>query len=278
MKRWALILCLIILGCLGLIFYWRQIALNKFKVVFFSIGQGDSALINFSDGQKMLVDCGPDSKILNKLGERMPFYDRTIDYLLITHFDLDHYGGCVDVLRRYLVLNIITNGQIKPTDKYYQSLVDYAGQENAKQIVIDKRQNWIFGSARVNFIWPQAQYADDFKNDGNNQSIVFKLENAGRSLLFVGDLEAPVEEFLVEKFCPSVGVCPILQAQILKVGHHGSESSSSEIFLQAVRPQTAVISVGQNRFGHPSLRVLTRLERVGANIWRTDEQGDYEYN
>jgi len=91
---------------------------NDFQVIFFDIGQGDAALIKFNNDEKMLVDCGADKEILTKLGTRLSFYDQTIDYLLITHFDLDHYGGCIDVLKRYEVKYIITNGQKKEGDNY----------------------------------------------------------------------------------------------------------------------------------------------------------------
>src|SRR3989339_1296284 len=117
---WLLLFCLIVV--LGLLAYVKLFdkKLYSFQIIFFNIGQGDSALIKFADGEKMLVDCGPDKTVLSKLGKFLSFYDRTIDYLVVSHFDLDHYGGCVDVLHRYDVKNIITNGDEKEYDSYWR--------------------------------------------------------------------------------------------------------------------------------------------------------------
>src|SRR3989339_155923 len=120
-RRMLVILVVVLLVIFGLLIYLQYFVSNirSSRVVFFNVGQGDAALVDFGNGQKMLIDCGPDRKILSKLGQYLPFYDRTIDYLLISHPDLDHYGGCVDVLRRYDVKNIIENGATK-SDPYFQ--------------------------------------------------------------------------------------------------------------------------------------------------------------
>src|SRR3989339_1455689 len=113
-----LIICWFLLFLLAV-----YVNINKpkhFEVIFFNVGQGDSSLIKFEDGKKMLIDCGPDKNVLSKLGRELPFHNRTIDYLVISHFDLDHYGGCIDVLKRYKVKNIIHNGSTKYDDKYWQ--------------------------------------------------------------------------------------------------------------------------------------------------------------
>src|SRR3989344_9396567 len=120
-KRWRVIIIasLIMLAISGGYYWYFQKQQSHFYVVFLNIGQGDAALINFGNGQKMLVDCGPNRSILSALGRHLPFYDRTIDYLLVTHPDLDHYGGCVDVLKRFDVKNIIINGATKAYDPYW---------------------------------------------------------------------------------------------------------------------------------------------------------------
>ncbi|TSC84662.1 MAG: Late competence protein [Parcubacteria group bacterium Gr01-1014_13] len=259
-------------------FYYNQHRPHRFQVTFFDIGQGDASLIQFNSGQKMLVDCGADKKILAKLGRALPFYDRTIDYLLATHPDLDHYGGCVDVLKNYQVKEIIINGRKKENDPYWRTW-DKAVKDEPGAIVkiMDQPQVWIIASSTLEFLSPDSSLVLDVAaDDSNNYSIVFRLKNDRISFLFSGDMEEPLEKALVHKYCsPSSTTCPALQADVLKVGHHGSDSSSGEELLNLVRPQTAIISSGKdNHYGHPSLRVLKKLQRVGAEILRTDQKGD----
>jgi competence protein ComEC len=273
----SIIVLILSLGCV-LYFYYNQHRPYHFQVTFFDIGQGDAALIRFNNGKKMLVDCGADRKILAKLGRALPFYDRTIDYLLATHPDLDHYGGCVDVLKNYKVKEIIINGRKKESDPYWRAW-DRAVKNEPGAIVkiIDRPQVWTISSSTLEFLSPDSSLVLNVgSDDNNNYSIVFRLKNERTSFLFTGDMEEALEKALVHKYCSaSSTTCPALQADILKVGHHGSDSSSGENFLNLVHLQTAIISVGKNnRYGHPSLRVLKKLQRVGAEILRTDLKGD----
>lgn len=276
MKRRVLILLLIVLAAaVALFFYAHFQSAVGFRVVFFNIGQGDAALINFADGEKMLVDCGPDRKILNKLGKYLPFYDRTLDYLVISHPDGDHYGGCVDVLRRYRVKNIIENGVRKDGDSFWQAWEKYKSREGAQPVTVDRAKRQPIGGAVLEFLSPDpALSLQDKTKEGNNASVVFRLTRATTTILFTGDAELPLENALLEKYCASTTPCPALRAQYLKIGHHGSDSSSGDEFVAAVGAPVAIISVGKNTFGHPSLRVWRHLLRAGAEIWRTDEKGD----
>ncbi|HSR89589.1 MAG TPA: MBL fold metallo-hydrolase [Candidatus Udaeobacter sp.] len=272
----SIIILALLSGCI-FYFYYSQRHPHKFQVTFFDIGQGDSALIQFGNGQKMLVDCGPDKKILAKLGQALPFYDRTIDYVLATHPDLDHYGGCVDVLKKYKVKEIVINGRKKENDPYWRAW-DKAVKDEPGGIVkiMDSPEEWVIASSTLDFLSPDASLPLDVAAaDSNNYSIVFKLKNDRTSFLFTGDMEEPLEKALVQKYCSTNSTCSKLQANILKVGHHGSGSSSGQEFLDLVQPQIAVVSVGKNNhYGHPSLRVLKKLERAGADILRTDKSGD----
>ncbi len=251
---------------------------NQWQTIFFDVGQGDSALIKFANGEKMLIDCGPDKTVLAKLGKYLPFYDREIDYLLVSHFDLDHYGGCVDVLRRYQVKNIITNGAGKDYDKYWLTWKEASEAELADTWQITGSRLWSIAGVDLYFLNPDASLifaSTKDKMESNNQSIVFKLSYASTTILFTGDMETPLENALLTKYCSSTPVkCPALTATVLKIGHHGSDSSSGVKFLSAVSPSKAIISVGKNKFGHPSLRVLRKLERIKADILRTDLVGD----
>lgn len=276
-KKIITILVLALAVAAGVYFYFaKQKDAGGFRVIFFNIGQGDAALINFADGQKMLVDCGPDRKILSKLGKYLPFYRRELDYLLVTHPDLDHYGGCVDVLKRYQVKRIIFNGREKNYDKYWQEWDKNMRAENAELEIINGYSQKNIAGAVLTFFSPDAGLSLIAKeDDSNNYSIIFKLLNGRTSFLFTGDMEEPLEYALVQKYCSTTStMCPSIQANVLKVGHHGSDSSSGEEFLRLVAPTRAIISSGPNKYGHPSLRVLKKLERAGAEILRTDEVGD----
>jgi len=277
MKKLFIVIVVVLLLSIGL-FYYIHFSANdkKFNIIFFNVGQGDAALIRFEDGTKMLVDCGPDRSILGKLGQYLPFYDRTIDYLVISHPDNDHYGGCVDVLKRYQVKNIIENSEQK-TDDYWRVWRAQAEEEKAQLLVLSQPEVFDIGGAKLEFITPDASLILDSAGDiGNNQSLVFRLVEKTVSVLFTGDMEEILEQALIKKYC--AGDCPSLSADILKIGHHGSDTSSSENFLNSVNPKTAVISVGPNRFGHPSFRVLKKLERAGVKIQRTDERGDIVFD
>jgi competence protein ComEC len=250
---------------------------DNFWVEFFNIGQGDATFIHFANNQKMLVDCGADKKILSKLGSAMNFFDHTIDYLIVTHPDRDHYGGCAAVLQRYDVKNIFTNGHQKSSDPYWEAWEKFYGLEAANKIILTGRQEMKIGDSELNFLSPDDDL--DFtvrSGDTNNFSIVFILKSTLGKFLFTGDMEMPLENALLEKYCHDLVVCPILAADYLKVGHHGSKSSSGINFLKAVKPRYAVISVGPapNQYGHPTYRVLRKLENIGATIWRTDQLND----
>ena len=249
-----------------------------FHVIFFDVGQADASLIFFEDGTKMLVDCGRNRAVLSKLGDYMPFFDRRLDYLVITHFDSDHYGGCAEVLKKYDVGRVFVNGNEKPDDQYWRTWKKYLDKEGATSAVPKTGETMNLGSAEIDFLVLPESLVALVKQTENNDSIVFKLTYASSSFLFMGDAETSFETAALDFFCEKNSVlgdvCPAFKADYIKVGHHGSDSSSAEEFLAAVKPKFAVVSVGPNSFGHPSLRVLKKLERVGAEIWRTDEMGD----
>lgn len=248
---------------------------KNLTINFLDVGQGDAALINFLDGEKMLVDCGPDAGILSALGRVMPYYDREIDYLVVSHPDLDHYGGCIDVLNRFKVKNIVYNGLKKPGDKAWQWFWDLVQKSGAKYFELDQETIWDISSTTIDFLYPNKPVNELIKTDlyknynGNNLSIVFTLNYNGQQVLFTGDAETALEKYLIDIYGSK------LKSVILKVGHHGSSNSSNKDFLSAVVPQWAIISVGKNnKFDHPTMRVLKKLERTGAKILRTDESGD----
>jgi competence protein ComEC len=280
-----------------------------FHITSLDIGQGDSELIQFRDGEKMLVDCGPDKKVLERLGTHLSSNDRTIDYLLITHPHLDHYGGCIDVLKRYTIKHIVYNTVGSDKDSYWHTWNEAMRNSKAELLVMNHADRWTIASTSLEFLAPDPSLNfHPAASDVNDTSIVFRLtdEPTKTSVLFTGDMEEPLEKALLRRYCTSSttpdGVqvssstsktlssakkttstpeknvsfpCPALHADILKAGHHGSDTSSSEDFLKAVQPKTAVISCGiNNKFHHPSLRTVKRMEHLGITILRTDQKGD----
>lgn len=237
------------------------------KVSFLDVGQGDAEFIEWPDGEQMLVDCAKDATVLGALGRVMKYYDKEIDYLVVTHPDSDHYGGCIDVLKRFEVKNIVYTG-LQKTDKSWQYFQDMISQENVKYTEIAAQDIWQIDGASLNFLYPDKKLDNNIK-DSNNSSLVFKLSYGENDILFVGDAEEELENYLIGKYGD------ILNSEVLKVGHHGSGSSSAQSFIDAVSPDYSIISVGKwNSYGHPSRRTLKRLERSESQVYRTDELGD----
>lgn len=248
---------------------------NFLEVVFLDVGQGDATYFEFKNGEQMLVDCSKDRRVLQGLGEVMWFYDRSLDYLVITHPDLDHYGGCIDVLKRFEVENIIYSGIRKEKSKFWHAFWSQYQKEDANYITIEGPRKLKIASSTINFLYPDHNLREnksvpekEFEST-NNTSIVFTLKFGGNKILMTGDAEKKLERYLSDKYGDK------LNSKIYKMGHHGSDSSSNEFFIKRVKPEISVASAGKdNSFGHPSYRVVSRLKRLGSKIWRTDQDGN----
>jgi competence protein ComEC len=242
---------------------------GRLHLVFLDVGQGDAIFIQSPKGQQVLIDGGPDPAVLlARLGEQMPFWDRTLDLVILTHPDADHLTGLVSVLERYRVGEVIESGYgtDSPTYLRWRELLDEGAipaleGRAGTQIALD-------GGAHLTLLHPGPEPVSGTDADANNNSIVARLTMGQFSALLPGDIEAEVEGRLVHSGAELTSV-------VLKAPHHGSDTSSSAAFLDAVRPQIVVISVGRdNRFGHPSPQVLDRL--AGFTTLRTDERGTVE--
>ena len=276
-KRLAIILAISLVGIVIPIFLlsYRE-RVQNFFIAFLDVGQGDAALIHFGKGAQMLVDCGPTRKVLAGLGRRMPFYDRTIEYLVVTHPDRDHYVGCIDVLDRYTVKHIWWNGYDTNKDPVWKVWKEKMAAEGAEIHVIDKEEELAFGDAVLRVFYPDHSVVNDPQVPGfdgsvsdNNASIVMRIVHGRMSFLLTADAEKELEAYLAQKYGDA------LRSDVLHVGHHGSNTSSIQEFLDAAHPSIGIISSGKgNRYGHPAPRVLKRLERARAAIRRTDTEGD----
>lgn len=248
------------------VFYFE--ARQNLLVSFFDIGQGDSIFIETPNGNQILVDGGPGDKILAKLGQALPFWDRSIDAVIATHPDSDHIGGFPGVLSRYDIDFFIEPGA-ESTNAVGQELEKIVREKKIKKTLARRGMKLILDeNAYLLILFPDR---DVSRMDTNDASIVAKLVYGDTSFLFTGDSPKKMEEYLVFLDKKS------LDADVLKAGHHGSKTSSSEEFLKAVSPRVAVIQVGRkNRYGHPQQEVLDRLAAVGTGVLRNDLDGDIQ--
>ncbi len=267
MKGWQIILgVLLVFNFLAWIGVF-QLSHANLEVTFFNVGQGDAIFIETPERQQILIDGGPTSIILEKLGEEMPFWDRTIDLVILTHPDFDHISGLIEVFKRYQVQNILWTGILCGTAECqeWQKLI----QEEGANIYIARAGQQIEGGrALLNILYPLESLEGKEVKNINNTSIVARLVYGGNSFLFTGDIYQSVERELIKGGAE-------IDSDILKVGHHGSKNSSVQEFIEAVSPSVAVISVGKdNKYGHPHAETLAILQNYGINVLRTDINND----
>lgn len=235
------------------------------KVVFLSVGQGDAILISQGMNQ-VLIDGGRDGRLLlSRLGRYVPFYDRTIEVLIPTHPDADHIGGLSAVLERYQVKTVLDTGARTDTKSAFLFYRDLEREGAHPLPALRGTTLTLPQGGKLSVVYPYAPEPADV-SETNEGSIVARFEYGETSFLFTGDL--PDEEQFIPDITP---------AAVLKVGHHGSQHSTSDALLDLVRPQTAIISVGKNTYGHPHPAVLERLRAHGVGISRTDTEGDIVY-
>ncbi|MFA5248523.1 MAG: MBL fold metallo-hydrolase [Patescibacteria group bacterium] len=253
---WALLVI-----ALFFIFQPRQ----KFlEVDFLDVGQGDAELIKTPYGQKILIDGGPTrAAVIQELGKVLPFWERKIDLVILTHCHSDHFVGLVEVFKRYDVGTIII-GTSSSTDEDYLYFLDAAMAEKADFKKAPGREKIVLGDNCSLEIFNPAFWGAP--KDANELSLVSDLD-CGEKILFMGDAGVATEKiFLANNF--------ISDTDILKVGHHGSAGASSDEFLQAVQPETLMILAGvDNSYGLPSPEALYRLKKTNAKIFRTDFNG-----
>jgi competence protein ComEC len=231
-------------------------------VQFLDVGQGDAVLIQTPDGVEMLVDGGRDATVLRELSKGRSFFDRTIDVVVATHPDADHISGLVDVLARYQVATIIQTENAKET-AVTSAFAQAVESENARVMTPDAGQVlWLGEQTRVVILSPKG---DETNWESNTASIVMYIEYGDTSFLLTGDAPSGIENYLVGQYGKQ------LQSDVLKLGHHGSKTSTSELFLDTVKPTYAVVSASiDNRYGHPHQEVM---QRVFARNIQTSQTG-----
>jgi len=234
-------------------------------VQFLDVGQGDAIHVTTPDGFELLVDGGASAGVLRELAEGRSYFDKYIDVVVATHPDTDHIAGLVDVLERYEV-GMILETEVEHNASAARAFARAAATEGAEIISAQAGQEMQLGvSTTVRILSPRG---DTTNWESNTSSIVLQIIYGDIEFMLTGDAPSNIEDYLVSTYGPS------LESEVLKLGHHGSKTSSSELFLNTVKPEYAIVSAGRdNRYGHPTEEVLSRATKIGAEIISTAETG-----
>lgn len=267
------------LGMLGVLLWLclRSLPDGRLHVFVLDIGQGDAILVQTPTGERMLIDGGPNDSIMKELGKVMPFYERTIDVVVLSHPHADHVDGLVEVLKRYRVGAVVMSG-VKYNYTGYTAFVEEVAARHIPLVYAGAKfpaagggtADYRLGSVTLDMLFPfESEQGRSFENQ-NNGSVVFRLLYGDRSFYFSGDLEVEGEEKLVASGLD-------LRADFYKAGHHGSRTAGSVPLLDRVRPEYAAISCGvDNKFKHPHPITLEHFQERGMKIFRTDLEGMIE--
>ena len=260
---------LVIVLLFGLcVFVWGNIVFTKADsrpvFYFLDVGQGDSELIIFPGNVKIMTDAGPDQKVIKSL-ERATHGDTYIDIGIISHLQLDHFNGFNYLLEKYKFGAFVINGRDDTeTAKEWPALLKKIKERNIPLITLRGGDGILYQSSSIAIISPNGDYLQS--GEPNDTGFVELVKTGSARAIFTADIGANVEEYISKKFD--------ISADILKVAHHGSKFSSSELFLVAVNPKIAVIEVGKNNvYHHPTKEALGRLGNAARNVFRTDENG-----
>lgn len=239
---------------------------DNLSIIACDVGQGDAILVQKGNNQ-ILIDGGPDNSVLTCLGKYMPFWDRTIELVILTHPEKDHFGGLIDVFQTYKVDKFGSNND-KSSSLDYEVLINEVGGSGTDSITLTDGVSLRLGMIYLDILHPAIDNKD---NDLNNNGVVVFLKYDNFKALFPADIGNEVSDSLslVQK---------IQNINYIKVNHHGSKNGLSEKLLQITNPDVAVVSVGgDNRYGHPHKEILVLLEKYNVEILRTDEKGDIKY-
>jgi len=263
-RNWVILLVLFLV--VFDVFIWAEILFNgpnkNAELYFLDVGQGDAELVVLPGGVKILIDGGPNNRILGQLNSVLSPFSRYFDLIILSHPQTDHFTGFIDVLKRYQAGVFISNGQ-KGTAQNFKDLEKIIQENKIRAITLAEGDKIRYQDNYLDILSPSKDLL--LSNELNDTGLAIKLKTQGAGALFTADIDSKIEEELIKKYN--------LDIDILKVAHHGSRFSSSEKFLINSSPKIAIIEVGKNSYGHPTKEVLNKLASVGAQIFRTDKDG-----
>ena len=265
--KWVIIFSLVLANIFVYFYFSSSNSRDYLTLAVLDIGQGDAILIEDKAGHQILIDGGPDQKILAELPKFMSVSDRSLDLLILSHPHADHLVGLVEILKRYEVAGVLEAGAVYDSAIYreWHRLL----QEKNIPIILARRGEKIrLADAELDILAPFENWSGRSAKEIHDSMVVAQLLVASSSVaILTGDMEQDLEQRLLA----SEGN---LQAKILKIGHHGSKTSSSENFVKKVAPEYAVISVAKkNRYGHPYPATLELLKKLGLEVLQTSEEG-----
>jgi len=269
---------------LALIVIWMAVFAypeKKLHLIACDVGQGDAILVVYGTTQ-ILVDGGATDKVIDCLGTHMPFWDRKIEVVLLTHPQLDHFGGLSEVFKRFQVERFVATS-LDSSSQAYQALISIVGGRGIE--VVNPTTGMVIrsGLLYLDIVWPSSDFqiaaggvsegnilgAFTTKKDPNDFSVVANLRLGEFDALLTGDIGPKVISEIIQ-------LGKARDVEYIKVPHHGSKNGLTKELLDAVTPEVAVISVGKNSFGHPHREILDLLEKYNIQIKRTDKDGDVE--
>lgn len=259
----------ILISCVLFYINWSRLTHGCLIVYFLDVGQGDSILIKTPSDKIILIDGGPGTEVLTELNAVLPFFKKNIDLLILTHPHADHVEGLAPVTARYQIDSALITG-VEYANEYYEKLLSGLRDDGADIYFADETTDFSFDDGVfVDVLYPFESIAGESFEDMNDTSIVTRIIYGDESILLAGDCTEKVEEKLLE-------YGSFLDSDIFKASHHGSKYSNSLPFLEAVSPDTVVIQVGENDFGHPTEEALLNFEEINAEIFRNDLDGRIE--
>jgi len=263
--KWYMLGLLCLTSCM--LWYAVMTTNNKGILTFavLDVGQGEALFIESPTGVQVLIDGGPGKNLLLALPQVLPWYDRSIDMIVVTNPDLDHYSGFFSLLDRYSVASVFESGTISKTDTY-RLLEKKIEDKHILKIIASRGQRIdLGGGAYLEVLFPDRDVSGLSSNDG---SLVMRLVYGETSVMLQGDSTRKIEEYLEALDRKS------LKSTILKVGHHGSRTSTGESYVEAVQPEFVVISSGRdNTYGHPHKETLDTLSAHTIAVFNTCVMG-----
>jgi competence protein ComEC len=237
---------------------------GKLHLKIYDVGQGDAIFLRTPGGHKVLIDGGPNNKILDYLGEELPFYSKKLDLVILTHPQSDHLTGLVDVVERYQISYLWMN-ETKNETKLFSEWQDVLKNREATASIVRQGDRMVFpDKTEITVVWPKN---DLTVSDINAHSVVVLVTYGDFDALLTGDADRQTQPYTSGS----------RHVEVFKVPHHGAKESFDEKFVRTISPEVSVISVGsKNSYGHPSTQAVNVLEEVGSKIYRTDKDGTIE--